>query len=66
MEISLACDSATVYVMDSAGYEVVTFENVKFKGDAGLCGNGGTQSPQFPVNDFNFDGGDSKGYERKQ
>ena len=67
MEITLSCNSATVYVMDSAGYEVVSFPNVKVKGDSGQCGDSGTQFPGLtPRDDNNFDGGDSRDFYRQQ
>jgi len=40
MSITLGCNSATVSVLDSAGYEVVTFDNVKVSGATGACGRG--------------------------
>ena len=44
MEIAMGCGEASVFVMDSDGYEVVAFDGVKVKGETGLCGNtnGGT------------------------
>jgi Ca2+-binding RTX toxin-like protein len=67
MEISLSCDTATVYVLDSAGYEVVTFENVKFKGDSGLCGNAGSLAPSYslPVREYGVGGGEGRSVNRK-
>lgn len=38
MEISVNCGFADVFVLDSAGYEVITFEDVKVKGATGDCG----------------------------
>jgi hypothetical protein len=64
MEISLSCDSATVHVLDSAGYEVVSFPNVKIKGDSGLCGSGDTSQPALPINDRDFDDGDNREFDR--
>ena len=46
MEVALSCKTATVYVLDSDGYEVVSFENVEVVGDTGLCdGRGGQLDP---------------------
>lgn len=66
MAINLSCNSATVYVMDSAGYEVVSFPNVKVKGDSGLCGDSGTLLPGLSAGDDNFDDGDSRDFNRDQ
>lgn len=41
MEIALECDNASVFIMDSAGNPVQSFQNVKVKGDTGLCGDNG-------------------------
>ena len=41
MEIVMGCEVATVYVLDAAGYEVVTFDNVKVNGNSGLCAQTG-------------------------
>ncbi|MEE4175455.1 MAG: hypothetical protein V2I57_14480, partial [Xanthomonadales bacterium] len=38
MEITMSCGYADVYVLDSAGYEVITFNDVKVKGAASNCG----------------------------
>ena len=32
MEVSLGCATATIYVLDSAGYEITSFENIRYKG----------------------------------
>ena len=37
MEVALTCKTATVYVLDSEGYEVVSFDNVAVAGNTGLC-----------------------------
>jgi hypothetical protein len=38
MEISMNCGSADVFILDSAGYEVISFSDVKVKGAANDCG----------------------------
>lgn len=38
MEISVNCGFADVFILDSAGYEVISFENVKVKGATSNCG----------------------------
>ncbi len=38
MEVSVNCGYADVFILDSAGYEVISFENVKVKGATGNCG----------------------------
>lgn len=40
MEIAMGCGTATVFVLDSAGYDVITFNDVEVKGAANTCGNG--------------------------
>ena len=54
MEIAMECGSATVFILDSAGYEVITFDNVKVAGAVNNCtGGGSTTLPIYssaPVN----------------
>lgn len=58
MEVELNCDFATVYVLDSYGYEVATFENVKIKGDTTeLCADSGS----FDGRDIRLPGGYNDG-----
>lgn len=52
MEVSLACDTATVSILDASYAEVVTFEDVPVIGDSGFCTN--DESGEFE--DFNFTG----------
>jgi hypothetical protein len=42
MEIVMECGAATVFILDSAGYEVITFDDVKVKGAVNTCATGGT------------------------
>lgn len=66
MEISLSCDSATVYVLDAQGYEVVAFHNVKVKGDTGLCANGGSTSSFYQLDESAFEGMDPRDFDRNR
>ena len=39
MEVSLRCKTASVMVVDADGYEVAYFDNIKVKGNTGMCNN---------------------------
>jgi hypothetical protein len=40
MEVVLRCKTASVFVLDSDGFEVAYFDNVKVKGNTGMCAGG--------------------------
>ncbi|MEM8548028.1 MAG: hypothetical protein AAGF46_07695 [Pseudomonadota bacterium] len=54
MEVSINCGYANVFVMDSAGYEVISFADVRVKGAANDCGGNWDDAIVYaPSEDFN-------------